>query len=601
MSEFVQTSTHKPGFTFLKFISICCALLLMVTSQWVKAQNQPDFNITQPSALVIDAGNSTGLSGYYDFQIIGSSAHYIAVNPENTNQIYIVYNYSDNQLDPIGSRNIAYTYSNDAGQTWISKIAPLDPGAIKPAFPAITYLPDGNGGGQPLIVGHVNEGDDILSMLYKEGTPGFGDFSNLDTDTTQNVSNPVWPKILASSDGSKAWVMVTENDTANNEISRYKSYLTTYDPKNNTFGSFQGPLKYTDQSDMRGFGFYGMAQSQDRQKVAMYHIDAINDLTLSYSESSDSGKTFPDFTKVTPYPTKVNGDTIGTYVGCDGVYAKNELSLVFSSTEPYFIPEVGWQLDTSATGIWHWSQSGGFSEIATISDMQNLFGGDWTGENMPNNGKPQTNTFPMGYPSIGTDTSGTLHCVFQAARPNKSKDGFNYFTVCYSTSNDGGATWSAPVILEADSNKDFRYPSVAKLNPYGRVYVVYQEDSVPGSGIRDGVAATEAKLVFARISETSGVVIRKSPKAESFELAQNYPNPFNPSTTISYTLKQAGFVSLEVYDVLGRRIQTLVSERQQRGSYQVVFNGTDLSSGVYFMKLSSDGFAAKLRKMMLVK
>jgi hypothetical protein len=88
--------------------------------------------------------------------------------------------------------------------------------------------------------------------------------------------------------------------------------------------------------------------------------------------------------------------------------------------------------------------------------------------------------------------------------------------------------------------------------------------------------------------------------ARAFELAQNYPNPFNPTTTIRYQIPTAETVSLKVYDVLGKEVATLVSGRQEAGSYAVEFNAAGLSSGVYFYRLQAGGFV-ETKKMMLVK
>ncbi len=86
----------------------------------------------------------------------------------------------------------------------------------------------------------------------------------------------------------------------------------------------------------------------------------------------------------------------------------------------------------------------------------------------------------------------------------------------------------------------------------------------------------------------------------TFLLEQNYPNPFNPSTTIRYQLPVASEVKLEVYDVLGKKVATLVSERQAAGYYQYVWNANGLASGVYVYRLQADQFV-QTRKMMLVK
>jgi hypothetical protein len=86
----------------------------------------------------------------------------------------------------------------------------------------------------------------------------------------------------------------------------------------------------------------------------------------------------------------------------------------------------------------------------------------------------------------------------------------------------------------------------------------------------------------------------------AYRLMQNYPNPFNPSTVISYQLPVASEVSLKVFDVLGREVAVLVSGRQKAGNYVVPFNGSGLSSGVYFYRLQAGQFV-QTRKMMLVK
>jgi photosystem II stability/assembly factor-like uncharacterized protein len=83
-------------------------------------------------------------------------------------------------------------------------------------------------------------------------------------------------------------------------------------------------------------------------------------------------------------------------------------------------------------------------------------------------------------------------------------------------------------------------------------------------------------------------------------LNQNYPNPFNPSTTIKYELPQSGFVSLKVYDILGREVQTLVNGNKIKGTYEVSFNGSNLASGVYLYKLKAGNFTS-IKKMMLIK
>ncbi len=85
-----------------------------------------------------------------------------------------------------------------------------------------------------------------------------------------------------------------------------------------------------------------------------------------------------------------------------------------------------------------------------------------------------------------------------------------------------------------------------------------------------------------------------------YKLNQNYPNPFNPSTKISFSIKEDGFVTLKVYDILGVEIATLVNESKTAGSYEAKFNAANLPSGMYIYKLHAGSFT-DVKKMLLTK
>jgi len=106
------------------------------------------------------------------------------------------------------------------------------------------------------------------------------------------------------------------------------------------------------------------------------------------------------------------------------------------------------------------------------------------------------------------------------------------------------------------------------------------------------------KYIYTYSSSTD--VTETSENIVDYNLSNNYPNPFNPSTKIEFRTAESGFVSLKVYDVLGKSIAILVNEIKPAGKYQVNFDARNLPSGVYFYKLESGNFV-ETRKMLLMK
>jgi Secretion system C-terminal sorting domain len=87
---------------------------------------------------------------------------------------------------------------------------------------------------------------------------------------------------------------------------------------------------------------------------------------------------------------------------------------------------------------------------------------------------------------------------------------------------------------------------------------------------------------------------------KEYSLHQNYPNPFNPITTIKFDLPKDGLITLEIFDILGRRITTLINEYKTAGSYEQLFDASSLVSGVYVYILRAGDFVTS-KKMVLIK
>ena len=115
------------------------------------------------------------------------------------------------------------------------------------------------------------------------------------------------------------------------------------------------------------------------------------------------------------------------------------------------------------------------------------------------------------------------------------------------------------------------------------VYPYFESGKIIGSDMASGLYVLQMGTVTS-IDPVSTV----SP--DEYSLSQNYPNPFNPETKITFNIPVSGFVSLKVYDNLGREVQALVNEERTSGAYSIQFNSDNLNSGVYFYKLQSGQF-----------
>jgi type IX secretion system substrate protein len=114
-------------------------------------------------------------------------------------------------------------------------------------------------------------------------------------------------------------------------------------------------------------------------------------------------------------------------------------------------------------------------------------------------------------------------------------------------------------------------------------------------------AGTQSNSVYRRpVSDFIGIKQISQNIPDEFALLQNYPNPFNPNTLIDYSVAKAGNVTLEVYDISGKKIATLVNEDKAVGNYRVDFNASGFASGIYLYTLKADGVSLT-KKMLLVK
>jgi photosystem II stability/assembly factor-like uncharacterized protein len=234
-----------------------------------------------------------------------------------------------------------------------------------------------------------------------------------------------------------------------------------------------------------------------------------------------------------------------------------------------------------------------------------------------------------------TGTGGTNGCYYQAVAFANNLNGM----VGSSGSNikkttDGGATYTtvtAPsaltgtfAVITMNSLKDAS--NTIRMSTQGDTTRMFRTTNFGTTWIREGlpsqatatgeqvqhiqfINATVGFAVLGGSSGNGGLLKYNGPDGinsntgiipSEFKLEQNFPNPFNPATTIRFSLPKSGFVTLKIYDALGKEVETLVSENMSAGIQEVSYDASRLNSGVYFYRIYTNGFT-DTKKMVLVK
>ncbi|HRE42102.1 MAG TPA: M12 family metallo-peptidase [Ignavibacteria bacterium] len=156
-------------------------------------------------------------------------------------------------------------------------------------------------------------------------------------------------------------------------------------------------------------------------------------------------------------------------------------------------------------------------------------------------------------------------------------------------SSDGGLTWPTTLVSNTpnDGSQLVNFPIIVS----NTVRVMVEA--------ADNIFFDVSNVNFS-LSNLVGLTNNSTEIAERFYLNQNYPNPFNPTTKIKFGIKESGFVSLKIYDVSGKLVSSLINQNMNTGVYTIDFDGSQLSSGVYYYELKTSNFI-QTNKMLLIK
>ena len=331
----------------------------------------------------------------------------------------------------------------------------------------------------------------------------------------------------------------------------------------------------------------------------------------------------PDFL---PDTINAQGDTLRAYLDIDLMFDNSDVLHAMFTTRGLY--EAPWDSGsppisglTEASLIWHWR--GDTEELDVVA------WGWWNCAWNISTGGAGAWKSTICRPSMGIDETGDIYCAFERyedyeVNPDTSISGFGNGEVYVTVSTDGGRNWAEPTnITNTNSNGAAAedcysecFPSLAEeVDDY--LHIVYMEDKDAGSYVFEtSTQSTENPvwydMILAEAIPTTPLVeqidfhirtgvggVSKISPAE-FELAGNYPNPFNNSTNIEFSLTKEMPISLQVYDINGRLAGDLASGMHASGKHIVNWKAQDVSSGIYFAKLSA-GEHTKTTKMVLLK
>jgi len=207
---------------------------------------------------------------------------------------------------------------------------------------------------------------------------------------------------------------------------------------------------------------------------------------------------------------------------------------------------------------------------ATVVSDTNLFAGTYFGSGV--------------YLSTDNGTSWTT--------VNNGLTNNNVRTLAVSGSKLFAGTDGSGVFLSTNNGASWTIASTGLTNTIVNALVV--SDTFLFAGTGDGVWRRPLSEII------TGIEYQIDGTPSQFELEQNYPNPFNPSTTIKYSIPTSEFVTLKIFDVLGNEIATLVNENKSAGSYEINFNASNLSSGIYLYTLQAESYT-QTKKLILLR
>jgi photosystem II stability/assembly factor-like uncharacterized protein len=506
-----------------------------------------------------------------------------------------------------GSGGIAYR-TTDGGTTWIGIQTPQTEWAyyqLKLVSPTEIYAVGD--------AGNLWKTNDFgttwtaLPLNMTWGTFDYLDFYSLDISGSLFVMSGYIGVVLISNDKGTTWGSHTLNYNSNIYFDIKKapgSNIVMAVGRQHSAGSSQilrstdGGTNFTPVDLYVNFDAYALSMVSDK----VGYVCGTNSVVM---KTTNGGTVW----------NQVTNPVAGSYSLYSMKFVNENTGWVFLN---YTIPATGNIYKTTDGGNTWTAQTTGTTDGIMSADMADADNGYVT---MNPSNKPiyKTNDGGATWTPVTTPFTGNIKCV-KALDKNTLYIGVSYGTKRVAKSLDGGATWTTyalPVSVDVNS-MDFKdvntgyvcgnlVTAACRTTDGGNSWTFSNYHLPTGAKIY----ITDGDTAFA--TGTWGSILRNVSYAitsvrevssdftpKGYSLSQNYPNPFNPSTSIQFSLPVSSNVKIEIYDVLGKLVSTLINENKSAGKYEINFNALGLSSGVYVYKLTA-GSQIITKKMSLLK
>ena len=578
---------------------------------------------------------------WYDIQHNGTTGRMV----EKSDDGFLHFVWMNGLNSGASNRHIYYNVIDPSGtQLWPYEGYPVESSA-KAGYTTLDV--DYGGIAFPAFHQTMITGGDYWTAVACDFFPHSGAFLVYQTPPISGLVEVIWPRIQFSSNQS-IHVLGTENPASGVAGAPQRHYYIKgeYDPAGFSISydaewelmtwtqTIAGDLATSEVSDRVAFawthcreeGYPSGASTYTQRNNDIYLLIDDDGQDFNFEDAFNLTQFIPPDTTLLPDTTAADKDTLRAYTDlCVFIDQYDWVHVVF--TTPSFFELEGttyWHPSI----VWHWSEQfeGEFQVVHNAFDdwdWNYVDCGAW-------NVKAQR-------PSLGEDPStGYLYCMYQVYDCDTtalSAAGWPSGEIYMSVSTNGGEDWSVGINVTNTRTPQNAPPGecLSELTPTmaklvdGTCHIEYVLDRDAGCVFQDEGTWTfnevkyhsvpvelipttplvpqwpEPGSVPFHVDDTVGVPgVKQIESPKSFALNQNYPNPFNPLTSITFSLDQVSDVSLKVYNLKGEAVAELASGVHGTGQHAVIFDASQLASGVYLYKLEAAG-RTLVRKMLLLK